>query len=286
MILSGPDYVAPAKINLFLHVIGRRSDGYHLLQTVFRLLDYGDILRFQIREDGVINRVNPLPNVSHDEDLIVRAAKALQKISNQSLGVDIELEKNLPMGGGVGGGSSDAATTLLVLNHLWQTKLSREQLTKIGLTLGADVPVFLFGKTSFAEGIGEKLDVINLPQAWYLVLTPPFSVSTKDIFSSSELTRDTKPIKLTAFSAGAEVFSEMHNDLEPVAIKSCPDIGRHIKWLSQFGNARMTGSGSSVFCKFATEAMAREALHQLPRDMKGFVAASCDTHPLHHLADV
>lgn len=292
--LDGPDYPAPAKLNLFLHVTGRRADGYHLLQTVFRFLDVGDVLRFRVRSDGEIHRLNPLPGVSTDADLTVRAARALQSVGGTPLGADIELHKRLPVGGGVGGGSSDAATTLLVLNHLWKTGLSRHRIMEIGLTLGADVPVFVHGRSSFAEGVGERLRTIELQPAWYLVLTPPVAVSTREIFAAAELTRNTKPIKLAAFSPcsrlieAASFLSETalracRNDLEPVAITRYPEIGRCISWLREFGDARMTGSGGSVFCAFTSEAATRQVFDQLPQDMRGFIAAGVDRHPLFDL---
>lgn len=284
MKIEGPDYPAPAKLNLFLHVIGCRGDGYHLLQTAFRFLDYGDTLRFRIRLDGRIIRVNPLPGVEVEDDLTARAARALQRVAGTTLGADIELDKRLPMGGGVGGGSSDAATTLLVLNHLWKAGLTRTTLMEIGLALGADVPVFVYGRSSFAEGIGERLQAIDLPPAWYVVLTPEVGVQTREIFASPELTRDTKPIKLAAFSAHPAPFGNYHNDLEPVAAKQHPEVARHLAWLRQFGDARMTGSGACVFSAYESESAARDVLRQLPWDMQGFIAAGCDRHPLYDLA--
>ncbi len=211
---------APAKLNLFLHVVGRREDGYHLLQTVFRLLDFSDRLQFALRDDGAIKLHTPIPGVPEEKDLCVRAAKLLQQESGVSLGADIFLEKHIPMGGGLGGGSSDAATTLLALNRLWKLGWKRERLLKLGLRLGADVPVFIFGESAFAEGVGEKLSAITLPPAWYLVLTPPVHVSTAHIFGSKELTRNTIPIKIPPFSVELG-----HNDLEPVVSRTYPRGG-------------------------------------------------------------
>lgn len=274
---------APAKLNLFLHVVGRREDGYHLLQTVFRLLDFSDQLQFVSRDDGVVKLHTPIPGVPEEKDLCVRAAKLLQQESGVSLGVDIFLEKRIPMGGGLGGGSSDAATTLLALNRLWELGWKRDPLLKLGLRLGADVPVFIFGENAFAEGVGEKLSAIALPPAWYLVLTPPVHVPTAPVFTSKELTRNTIPIKIPPFSV-----ERGHNDLEPVVCRAYPEVARHLEWLKQFDNpgmVAMTGSGACVFAEFATETAARTALAQVPADMKGFVAQGLDRHPMHDFVE-
>ncbi|MDE2365978.1 MAG: 4-(cytidine 5'-diphospho)-2-C-methyl-D-erythritol kinase, partial [Betaproteobacteria bacterium] len=274
---------APAKLNLFLHVVGRREDGYHLLQTVFRLLDFSDQLQFVSRDDGAIRLHTPIPGVPEEKDLCVRAAKLLQLESGVSLGVDIFMEKHIPMGGGLGGGSSDAATTLLALNRLWGLGWKRDPLLKLGLRLGADVPVFIFGENAFAEGVGEKLSAIALPPAWYLVLTPPVHVATAQVFASKELTRNTIPIKIPPFSV-----ERGHNDLELVVCRSHPEVARHLEWLRQFDNSRMaamTGSGACVFAEFATEKTARTALAQVPAGMKGFVARGLDRHPMHDFVE-
>ena len=210
-------FPAPAKLNLFLHVIGRRKDGYHLLQTAFRFIDYGDELSFVVRADGAIRRTNPLDGVPAEQDLSVRAAHALQQETGCREGADIGIVKRLPMGGGLGGGSSDAATTLIALNRLWRTGVSRERLQQLALGLGADVPVFVFGKNAFAEGVGERLQALQLPPAWYLILVPELAVSTAEIFSVAELTRNTNAITIAAFSAG-----QGRNDLEPVAASVRP----------------------------------------------------------------
>ena len=248
---------APAKLNLFLHVVGRREDGYHLLQTVFRFLDFSDQLHFSLQEDGVVKLHTPTPGVPEESDLCIRAAKLLQQESGTSLGVEIFLEKHIPMGGGLGGGSSDAATTLLALNRLWGLNWNRKRLMQLGLKLGADVPVFIFGENAFAEGIGEKLTPIMLPPAWYLVLTPPAHVPTAQVFASNELTRNTIPIKIPPFSV-----MQGHNDLESVVCRAYPEVARHLRWLKQFDNATMvamTGSGACVFAEFTTEAAAQTA---------------------------
>jgi 4-diphosphocytidyl-2-C-methyl-D-erythritol kinase len=273
-------YPAPAKLNLFLHVVGRRADGYHLLQTAFRFIDYGDDLSFTLRADGLIRRVSALPGVEEAQDLSVRAARLLQKETACVSGVDIAIVKRLPMGGGLGGGSSDAATTLIALNRLWKTGVSRQRLQELGLTLGADVPVFVFGQSAFAEGIGERLQALRLPPAWYLVLVPELAVSTAEIFSAAELTRNTNAITIAPFSVGLARNIPGRNDLEPVVCGRYPQVARHLEWLRQFGDARMTGSGACVFCAFSNEEAARRALSELPSGMRGFVARGLDRHPL------
>ena len=268
-------FPAPAKLNLFLHVVGRRADGYHLLQTAFRFIDYGDEISLVVRADGEIRRTTALEGVPAEQDLTVRAARALQQETGCREGADIGVVKRLPMGGGLGGGSSDAATTLIALNRLWRTGLSRGGLQQIALKLGTDVPVFVFGENAFAEGIGERLQALRLPSAWYLVLVPELAVSTAEIFSAAELTRNTNAITIAAFSVGRG-----HNDLEPVVCRRYPQVARHLEWLQRYGDARMTGSGACVFCAFDSEEQARRVLGELPADMRGFVARGLDRHPL------
>ncbi|MDV6340190.1 4-(cytidine 5'-diphospho)-2-C-methyl-D-erythritol kinase [Nitrosomonas sp. Is24] len=272
-------FPAPAKLNLFLHVVGRRPDGYHLLQTVFRFLDFSDQISFELRNDGIVKLHNPIAGVPEEKDLCVRAAKLLQQKTGTTQGVDIFMQKQIPMGGGLGGGSSDAATTLLALNHLWKVNVNPEQLLELGLQLGADVPVFIFGHNAFAEGVGEKLAAIELPPAWYLVLVPPVQVSTAEIFTSKELTRNTIPITIPPFSVW-----QGHNDLELVVCRAYPEVARCLEWLKRLENttiAAMSGSGACVFAEFATEQAARAAFEQIPDDMKGFVAKGLDCHPMH-----
>lgn len=273
-------FPAPAKLNLFLHVVGRRPDGYYLLQTVFRFLDYGDEIGLAVREDGVIRRTTALEGVPEDSDLCVRAARLLQQRSGSRFGVDIELVKRLPMGGGLGGGSSDAATVLVALNRLWGTGLDRERLQALALELGADVPVFVFGRSAFAEGVGERLQALDLPPAWYVVLMPEAAVSTMEIFSAPELTRHSNAITIAAFSLGPGRIFPGRNDLEPVVCRRYPQVARHLEWLRQFGDARMTGSGACVFCAFDTQAQASRVLAALPQGMRGFAARGLDRHPL------
>lgn len=271
-------FPAPGKLNLMLRVVGQRPDGYHHLQTVFRFIDRCDTLRFRVRQDGLISPEYEVPGVPHGGDLAARAARLLQQEGGTSLGVDIFLEKCLPMGGGLGGGSSDAATTLIVLNRLWGLDFPRARLLDLAVKLGADVPVFVFGDNAFGEGVGERLTAIALPDEWYLVLVPPVPVSTAAIFAHPKLKRDSKPIRIQSFSAeGAE------NDLQPVVCREFPEIARHLAWLEQFGAARLTGSGACVFAGFAEEGAAREALARLPAGMQGFVARGLDHHPLRDL---
>ena len=268
-------YPAPAKLNLFLHVVGRRDDGYHLLQSVFRLIDRADTVHLELSDDGQVVRVGDLPGVAEDDDLTVRAARLLQAHAPEGAGVRIRLEKVLPMGGGLGGGSSDAATVLLALNRLWQVNLPRQKLQQLALQLGADVPVFIYGQTAFAEGVGEILNPVSVPPAWYVVLMPPVQVPTAAIFAAPELTRNTSALKMARFSAGMG-----RNDLQPVVASRYPEVARSLEWLAQFGAARMTGSGACVFAAFETEEAAWDVLRQLPETMQGFVAQGLDRHPL------
>jgi 4-diphosphocytidyl-2-C-methyl-D-erythritol kinase len=275
---------APAKLNLFLHVVGRRADGYHLLQTLFRFIDLNDTLHFTPRNDGEVRRLNALDGVPPEHDLCVRAARLLQQETGCRLGVDIELEKRIPMGGGLGGGSSDAATTLLALNRLWELGLSRERLMQLGLTLGADVPVFVYGDNAFAEGVGERLQPYPLPDAWYVVLCPPVHVPTAQIFTHPELTRDSISMTMRALPKGQDFRAGrqqgLGNDLQAVACKLYPEVAEHLAWLARFSPSLMTGSGACVFAEFATETEAQAVLQQLPDGMRGFLAHGLQQHPL------
>jgi 4-diphosphocytidyl-2-C-methyl-D-erythritol kinase len=273
--MSDSAWPAPAKLNLFLHVTGRRPDGYHLLQTVFRFLDHGDFLRFELRSDGRVRRVTGPSAVPEDADLVVRAARALQAEAGIRAGVDIHLDKRLPFGSGLGGGSSDAATTLLVLNELWGGGLDRARLQAIGLRLGADVPVFVFGRNAFAEGVGEALTPIELPPAWYVVLTPAVEVSTAAVFGHPELTRSSDPIRMSAFFSGVT-----RNDLQSIVCRQHPEVAEALQWLSAFGDARMSGSGASVFCGFPSREQAFAVWDQKPGRFQGFVTQGLDQHPL------
>ena len=278
-------YPAPAKINLFLHITGRRADAYHLLQSAFRFIDYADNLRFSPRNDGQIKRIQALPGVPAENDLTLRAARLLQASSNSSLaqqGVNIDLEKRLPMGGGLGGGSSDAATVLLALNHLWQLGLTRPELQAIGLRLGADVPVFIFGQNAFASGIGEKLQTLAMPPKYYVLLEPAVHVPTAAIFSAPELKRNSAPIEASDWTHD---FGS--NDLTPVACARFPEVAQAIQVLSTCGDARMSGSGACVFAAFDEQEKATAALQQvlpqLPAELHGRVVCGLNAHPLFNL---
>ncbi len=266
---------APAKLNLFLHVTGRRADGYHLLQTVFQFLDFGDEVVFQIRSDGLIRRLSPLPGVSENQDLVVKAAHTLQQQCDVAQGVDIHLNKRLPMGGGLGGGSSDAATTLVALNRLWETGLSREDLSSLGLSLGADIPIFIHGQAAWAEGVGEQFTPVELPEPWFLVVIPPVAVATAEVFSATNLIRNAHPITIRAFLEGKGC-----NTLEPVVVEHYPEVAEALAWLNGHGQARMTGSGGCVFAPFGERVEAERVLHQLPADWRGFVARGRNYSPL------
>ncbi len=266
---------APAKLNLILHITGQRQDGYHLLQTVFQFIDFSDSLDFSIRDDAVISRQSDWQGVAEADDLIVRAAKSLQQASACMLGADINLQKRLPAGGGLGGGSSDAATTLVALNHLWGLDFSIDQLAEIGLQLGADVPVFVRGNAAWAEGVGEQLTAIEPEECWYLVLCPDCSVSTEEVFNSSDLTRNTPAIRIRDFLEDGG-----HNDCESVVRNLYPQVAEGLDWLGQFAVARMTGTGACIFAGFDKQQQAESVYEKLPQGWKGFVAKGLNNSPL------
>ncbi len=292
---------APAKLNLFLHITGRREDGYHLLQTVFQLLDYGDEITLVRRDDNHIKRLKGLESVPEASDLMVRAARLLQKQQRQhyvnsdlpspALGVDISINKVLPMGGGIGGGSSDAATVLLGLNQLWGCQLSIDELAELGLQLGADVPVFVRGHSAWAEGIGEELKPIDLPEKWFVVIHPGVSVSTAEIFLDKGLTRDCEAIKIARFLQ-ADGFEKTTNVFEKVVRKKYPQVATALDWLSKASNpvtgsseARLTGSGSCLFASFQSEEDAQSVLSglaavSLDKNWQGFVARGMNQSPV------
>ncbi|MCU9949277.1 4-(cytidine 5'-diphospho)-2-C-methyl-D-erythritol kinase [Pseudomonas sp. PDM13] len=267
---------APAKLNLMLHILGRRADGYHELQTLFQFLEHGDELGFTLRQDGEIHLRTEVPGVPHDSNLIVRAARRLQQESGTALGADIWLDKRLPMGGGIGGGSSDAATTLLALDHLWQTHLGEDRLAELGLALGADVPVFVRGRAAFAEGVGERLQPVTLPEPWFLVAVPQVFVSTAEVFTDPELTRNTPPINLRSLLEGGG-----RNDCQPVVEKRYPDVRNALILLNNFTAARLTGTGACVFGSFPNKDDADKVARQLPATLPNFVARGSNVSMLH-----
>ncbi|GIZ11068.1 4-(cytidine 5'-diphospho)-2-C-methyl-D-erythritol kinase [Pseudomonas sp. NCCP-436] len=267
---------APAKLNLMLHILGRREDGYHELQTLFQFLDHGDELGFAVRQDGQIRLHSAVPGVPHDSNLIVRAARSLQEASGTRLGADIWLDKRLPMGGGIGGGSSDAATTLVGLDHLWDTRLGEDRLAELGLRLGADVPVFVRGRAAFAEGVGERLQPVTLEEPWFLVAVPQVFVSTAEIFSDPELTRDTPPIKVRSLLEGGG-----RNDCQPVVEKRYPEVHNALILLNKFVSARLTGTGACIFGSFPNRADADKVARQLPGSLPSFVAQGRNISMLH-----
>ncbi|MBV4534462.1 MULTISPECIES: 4-(cytidine 5'-diphospho)-2-C-methyl-D-erythritol kinase [Pseudomonas] len=267
---------APAKLNLWLHIIGRRADGYHELETVFQFLDYADHLTFAVRDDGQVRLQTAINGVDHDSNLIVRAARQLQAQSGCTLGVDIWLDKILPMGGGIGGGSSDAATTLLGLNHLWQLGWDADRLAQLGLSLGADVPVFVHGHAAFAQGVGEQLTPVDPEQPWYVVLVPQVSVSTAEIFSHPQLTRDSLPLKMRPVPEG-----NSRNDCQPVVEQSYPEVRNALNLLGKYTEARLTGTGSCVFGAFPSKAEADKVLALLSETQTGFVAKGSNISMLH-----
>ncbi|NOX91496.1 MAG: 4-(cytidine 5'-diphospho)-2-C-methyl-D-erythritol kinase [Gammaproteobacteria bacterium] len=294
-ILQQPAWFAPAKLNLFLHITGQRPDGFHELQTVFQFLDFGDVLRFCVRADGQLRRVVDVPGVPEAEDLIIRAARLLQAETGCTQGVDIHIEKTLPMGGGLGGGSSDAATTLVALNDLWRLGLGEDQLAVLGLQLGADVPVFVRGRAAWAEGVGEKLEPVMLPEPWFVVLAPGVQVSTAKLFSDTQLTRDARPIKIRDYlswvgSGGAgnmsgalfcrDGGSRVGNVFEPLVRARYHEVDVALTDLMRFAPARLTGTGGCVFAAFECESQAREVAKQLENRWQTIVAAGCNRSPL------
>jgi len=288
-------FLAPAKINLFLHITGVREDGYHLLQTVFQLLDFYDDIHLKVTENGLIKRVNDVDGVPEESDLCIRAAKLLQTFSNTKLGVEIKVDKRIPMGGGLGGGSSDAASVLLALNRLWKLDLSRTELMVLGLQLGADVPFFIFGKNAWADGVGEQLKPIALLETYYVVLNPNVHVSTRQIFANKQLTKNAIPKTMSDFSglqlnermkmrddlrSTLNIKSDFINALENCVCDEYPTVFDCLQWLKQFGDARMTGSGASVFLEVANKNTAMSIFKQKPAHFFGFVAKGLNQHPL------
>ncbi len=272
---------APAKLNLFLHITGQREDGYHLLQTVFQILDYADTITLTLRDDAEISRSSDLAGVPAEDDLVVRAARLLQAHCKSQQGVDIYVEKKLPMGGGLGGGSSNAASVLVGLNALWQCGLDREALMALGVSLGADVPVFIFARSAWAEGVGERLEVLDLPEKWFLVLKPPINVSTGKVFSNSQLRRDCPAITIRDFLAG-----QTENVCEQPVREMYPEVDRALRDLAEFAPSRLTGTGACVFAAFEDKAAAEAALQALSGKWDGFIARGVNQSPLNEFFSV
>jgi len=273
---------APAKLNLFLYITGRRADGYHDLQTLFQFLDYGDTLKIETNNQGELRLLTPVDGVPDEQNLIVRAAQLLreraldQGVLPASAGATLAVEKRLPMGGGLGGGSSNAATVLVALNHLWQTGFSFEQLADLGLQLGADVPVFVRGFSAFAEGVGEQLTPVSPPEKWYLVMHPGVSVATPVVFNDPELTRNTPKREISALLA-----AEFRNDCEAAVRNRFREVEQLVSWLLEYAPSRLTGTGACVFAEFDTEYAARQVLELAPKGLQGFVARGVNVSPLH-----
>ena len=273
---------SPAKLNLFLYITGRRADGYHTLQTLFQFLDYGDTLSLEPRRDGEIHLLTPVDGVAHEDNLIVRAARLLMKTAAErgrlpaGSGADIRIEKRLPMGGGLGGGSSNAATVLVALNHLWQCGLSLDELAELGLTLGADVPVFVRGHAAFAEGVGEFLTPVEPAEKWYLVAHPGVSIPTPMIFNDPDLPRNTPKRSIETL-----LKCEFSNDCEVIARKRFREVDAALSWLLEYAPSRLTGTGACVFAEFDTESRARQVLEQAPEWLNAFVAKGVNLSPLH-----
>ena len=266
---------SPAKLNLMLHITGQREDGYHNLQTAFQFIGLYDELTFEFNDSGAVQRFGDNQDIPEQDDLIIKAARLLKKQTPTSFGVDITIKKHIPIGGGLGGGSSNAATTLMALNKLWGLGLNQAQLQQLGVQLGSDVPIFIFGQSAWAEGVGDLLTPINLPENWFFVLHPQVFVSTGQIFSSKHLTRDSHPIKIRAFLEG-----EGRNVCEPVACELYPEIQSAIDWLSRFSPARMTGTGACVFAAFDSAEKANTVQSQLPQNWTGYVVQGLNINPV------
>ncbi len=268
-------FPAPAKLNLFLHIVGQRLDGYHELETLFQFLDYGDNLAIKVNQNKDIILLTPIPGVNNEDNLIIKAARLLQKHTNSPLGASIKIDKVLPMGGGLGGGSSNAATVLLALNYLWKTRLSQQQLAELGVSLGADVPIFIHGFSAFAQGIGEKLTPMSPKEYWFLVCKPDCHIATGDIFNAKELPRNTPKLSLTNIEVNL-----CHNDCQSLVIKNYPEVANLLTWLLEYAPSRMTGTGACIFSYFNSEQEAKTVQAKLPPEIESFVAKGINQSPL------
>ncbi|MBU2871191.1 4-(cytidine 5'-diphospho)-2-C-methyl-D-erythritol kinase [Colwellia sp. E2M01] len=274
------EFPAPAKINLFLHIVGQREDGYHNLETLFQFINHSDTLTLTVTENSNINLLTPIAGVKNEDNLIVKAARLLKNKTNASLGVEISINKILPMGGGLGGGSSNAATILVALNTLWQCDLSLDELAELGLSLGADVPIFVHGFSAFAQGVGEKLTAIEPLESWYLITKPECSISTQQVFTAKDLPRNTKHLPSTAFKNKDFMTNEFHNDCQTLVIKDYPEVAKLLAWLVEYAPSRMTGTGASVFSRFSSQEEAQALQAKLPQGISSFVAQGLNKSPL------
>lgn len=268
-------FSAVAKINRFLHITGRRADGYHQLQTIFQFLDFGDTLEFKVTNNGKIDLITPIAGVPNDSNLIVKAAKVLQAVTTCSFGAEIKLSKNLPMGGGLGGGSSNAATTLLALNKLWGLNLNTDQLLAIAIKLGADVPVFIKGESAFAQGVGEQLTKVDIDQPWFLITIPSCSISTEAIFTAADLPRNTPVMAINDIN-----IEQCHNDCENLVIKLYPEVANLMAWLLEYAPSRLTGTGACIFSSFMDKKSAEDLQSKLPKGVNSFVAKGLNRSPV------
>jgi 4-diphosphocytidyl-2-C-methyl-D-erythritol kinase len=278
-------FPAPAKINLFLHIVGQRKDGYHNLETLFQFIDHCDVLRLTITDDPKIDLLTPITNVKNEDNLIVKAAQLLKNVSNTSFGVKIRINKILPMGGGLGGGSSNAATILVALNKLWQCNLTKEKLAELGLSLGADVPIFVHGISAFAQGVGEKLTALQPNEDWYLITRPQCSISTQQVFSSAELPRNTPKLSSKALNTKDFINEVFHNDCQTLVIKHYPEVAKLLAWLVEYAPSRMTGTGACVFSRFSSREEALALQDKIPRGISSFVARGLNKSPLNSVIE-
>ena len=274
------EFPSPAKINLFLHIVGQRDDGYHNLETLFQFIDHNDTLTLTATEKPTIDLLTPIEGVNNEDNLIVKAARLLKKKTNSPLGVQISINKILPMGGGLGGGSSNAATVLVALNTLWQCQLSTSDLATLGLSLGADVPIFIHGFSAFAQGVGEKLTVMDPEEPWYLITKPECSISTQQVFTAADLPRKTKRLSPSALDTRDFISDEFHNDCQTLVIKHYPEVAKLLAWLVEYAPSRMTGTGACVFSRFSSQQEARSLQAKLPKGVSSFVAQGLNKSPL------
>ena len=274
------EFPAPAKINLFLHIVGRRADGYHNLETLFQFIDHSDTLTLTVRTKPEINLLTPIIGVNHEDNLIVKAAQLLRDKTHSTFGVDISINKVLPMGGGLGGGSSNAATILVALNTLWQCNLSLNELASMGLNLGADVPIFIHGFSAFAQGIGEQLSPVEPIESWYLITKPKCSISTQKVFTAAELPRNTKKLETKALKNNDFITSQYHNDCQTLVIKTHPEVANLLTWLIEYAPSRMTGTGACIFTRFSSQEKAQWVQTKLPKGVSSFVARGLNKSPL------